>query len=254
MATTLYFSFQPPVTANVLGNLIRRVIILFNPASSAPRAPTGRRSGGAGRGPLCPAYLNTAIQAIVLVQSGDKVATQATVSDLVWGRTIAAHPTLWFYVPYQAGELQFAKFVVLDENQQLVTPSPVILTLKDTPGIVSVRLPMPLSIDQSYRWYFSIVCSTEKPSRNPGVRGWIERVEPSQELQAALRSTDTALAYRAYAEQGIWYDMVTDLMKQRQSRPKDSELQADWLGLLELLNASTLENVRISPCCESSSS
>lgn len=249
LTASIWLSFQPPATANVLTDIIKRVTTLIYP-STGRTAPTGRRSGGAGRGPLCPAYLNAAIQSIVPVQFGNKGALQATVPELVWGRTTEAQPTLWFYVPHQAGELKTAKFVLLDADQQLVTPAPILLTLKDTPGIVAVRLPVALSINQSYNWFFSIVCSTEKPSRNPGVRGWIERVEPNPELLTALQSTNSALAYRAYAEQGIWYDMVTHLIQQRQNNPADRTLQADWAGLLDILNSPDLQNVPIVRCCE----
>jgi Domain of Unknown Function (DUF928) len=249
IVTSLWFSSQPPATANVLEDIIKRVSTLINP-STRRTAPTGRRSGGAGRGPLCPAYLNAAVQSIVPVQLGNKSALQATAPELVWGKTTEAQPTLWFYVPHQAGELKTAKFVLLDAEQHLVIPSPILLTLKDTPGIVGIHLPVALSPDQSYNWFFSIICSTEKPSRNPGVRGWIERVETSPKLLAALQSTDLALAYRAYAEQGIWYDMVTHLIRQRQSNPADQTLQADWAGLLNLINAPNLQNVPIVHCCE----
>jgi Domain of Unknown Function (DUF928) len=247
---SLWIPVQSPAAAETLFDIIAKRVRTIISSGAGRTAPTGRSNGGAGRGPLCPAYLNTAIQAILPVQSGSKVASQATVSELVWGTTTEAQPTLWFYVPHQAGELKTAKFVLLDEDQQLVIPSPVLLTLKETPGIVAVHLPVALEVNKSYNWYFSITCNDEKPSRNPSVRGWIERVEPSSKLLASLQSSDSALIYRIYAEYGIWYDMVTYLIKQRQINPTNNTLQADWAGLLELLNAPTLQNVPVVHCCE----
>jgi Domain of Unknown Function (DUF928) len=253
LIVSLWFSFQPPAHADILRGIIQRVQTLLNPGSGR-KAPTGRQSGGAGRGPLCPAYLNLALQAIVPTQSGK---TAATTPELVWGKTTEAQPTLWFYVPHSAAELKTAKFVLLDANQQPVA-SPILLSLQETPGIVAVHLPVPLTLNQSYNWFFSIVCSTEKPSRNPSVRGWIERVEPSPELLSELQSNDAAIspsypqgvAYRTYAEQGIWYDMVTNLIQQRQAHPTDPTLQADWSGFVNLLNAPALQDARLVRCCE----
>jgi hypothetical protein len=247
MIVSLWFSFQPPAHADILSDIIRRVLTLADP-SRGRKAPAGRQSGGAGRGPLCPAYLNLAMQAIVPTQPGNKTSA-ATTSELVWGKTTEAQPTLWFYVPHSAAELKTAKFVLLDADQQPVA-SPILLSLKETPGIVAVHLPIPLTLNQSYNWFFSIVCSTEKPSRNPSVRGWIERVEPSPELLSALQSSDPAIAYRTYAEQGIWYDMVTNLIQQRQAHPTDPTIQTDWSGFINLLNAPTLQDVPVVRCCE----
>ena len=224
-----------PAAANPIGDFFRGIQTVFKPPRGS--TPVGRSRGGGGRGPLCPAFLATSIKALVPSLEGSEGST----SELVWGRTTQANPTLWFYVPYAADRLKFAKLVVLDENKQLLPQYPLRISLVETPGIISVQLPDPLEINKLYSWYFSVICSTEKPSRNPSIRGWIERAEPI-----------AGNTYEDYAKNGIGYDMVTDLVSQYKRQPE--QYIQDWLQLLESLDAKDLNDVPIIPCCTTTNS
>jgi Domain of Unknown Function (DUF928) len=234
LSSYLVFPLQLAAEANAFTELIRRVEGVFKSPSGT--TPNGRRQGGGGRGPLCPAFLAASIKALVPAQNDSDRSPQSSSTELVWGRTTEEYPTLWFYVPYEADVLKSAKLVVLDENKQLLPKYPLIINLIETPGIISIRLPHPLELNKQYGWYFSVICSTDKPSRNPSIRGWIQRVNPISEK-----------AYQAYAKNGIWYDLVTDLIDRYQREP--NRYQEDWLGLLEYIEAEDLKDVAIAHCC-----
>ena len=144
LVTSVWLPFQPEAAANPLTDIIERVRTLINPGSGKT-APTGRSSGGAGRGPLCPAFLGVSVKALVPTQSNTPSDAVAA-TEFVWGRTIEANPTLWFYIPYAADKVKTVKFSLLDEAKQLVPNYPLILPLSATPGIVAVRLPEALAL------------------------------------------------------------------------------------------------------------
>lgn len=171
----------------------------------------------------------------------------ALVPSSAEGLTTEAFPTFWFYVPYtRTSGIEEAKFVLLDEDLRIVV-QPTDVTLPDTAGVISFQLPntvAPLEVGKSYNWYFSVICDAEKPSRNPVVSGWVERVAPSVELTNQLRVTPTGREYLAYGENGIWFDALTQLAQQRCRIPQNSTLEADWRTLLQDIG---LENLTSQP-------
>lgn len=252
----IVFVIQPAALANPIiaqGNLITNVIeriqsLIRSHSTSRSNAPTGRTRGGAGRGPLCP-FIEVPLRAIVPVSQDVKTGTSA--AEVVLGTTIEERPTFWFYVPYSAAKgLDTAKFVLLDADQNLVS-QPILVSLSGTPGIVSFHLPeaYSLEVDKLYNWYFSIVCDAAKPSRNPGVRGWVQRIAANPELTADLDRVAPLERYIAYAENGVWFEMVTDLAENLDRNPTNATLQADWTALLEELDLAALQDSPIADCC-----
>lgn len=194
-----------------------RILSIFNPRTSQG-APVGRARGAAGRG-RCPALASigqgkvevplTALMPKISNSPSKAQSSQPSSSQIVWGVTIEADPTLWFYIPYpleEQSELKFAKFVLLNEERNIVAgPLYFKLPTNGKPSIVGFTLPnhalkMPgLAINKPYNWYFSLICNARKPSKNPSVTGWIERISPQPIPKGDLD----------YIEQGIWYDLVT---------------------------------------------
>jgi len=258
----LFFSLilQPTALANPLiaqsnsnpiTQVLRRVQALFSPSSvQGQGAPAGRTKGGAGRGRLCPATQFPVSALVPSLQSDreslpDRLA-QVTAPEIVFGKTVELNPTFWFYIPYEVGEsLKTASFMLLDDQEHPVLPEPILIPLANTPGIIEFQLPHSLKLNQLCNWYFSVLCDPFKPSRNAGVRGWVQRIEPDAELITALQRVDLKYQYLAYAEQGIWFDMVTHLAKLYYGNQEDLVYRRDWIGVLDFLGLSELRQVKM---------
>jgi Domain of Unknown Function (DUF928) len=176
----------------------------------------------------------------------------------VGGYTVEQQPTFWFYVPYVANSeldqptpqspdaspqaiadtdnIRVGKFVLLDENRQFVSSHLMAIELLQTPRLVGFQLPFSLELGQLYNWYFSVVCEPEKPSRNPVVRGWVQRVESSPTLKSALRNAQPFQRYLAYAEDDIWFESFSELVATRRQFPTLPEAQQIWYELLTSFN------------------
>jgi len=153
--------------------------------------------------------------------------------------TLGERPTFWIYIPYQKSDINWAVFVLQDETGEveLVRTN---LQLPDTPGIVAVPLPEtapPLEVGQTYRWYLEMDCVGEE---NTGgnldaaavVQGLVTRIS-SPEVETALRSAQTPSdRVRIYAENGLWYDAITELGNLRLEDPTNSQLREIWTQLL----------------------
>lgn len=206
-------------------------------------APTGRRSGGAGRGPICALLENDqGTKSVKALVSFDPISTQANTqgtnnnssNEIVGGLTVRAQPTFWFYVPYvltsemASQQKRVAQFVVLDETDRPLWNELIAFELSDQPQLIEYQLPYTLETEKLYGWYFSVICDAEKLSRNPVVRGWVQRVESTSELPAQL--SPASEQYKIYAEKGILLDAISSLMDAHRQSPDTT--QVDWLALL----------------------
>lgn len=267
LAVIFFISYPSPVLAQnkePFQVVLEGIQSLFAPRTTKG-APVGRVRGGAGRG-RCPA---SALASVESNEPGDALPLAALVptisnrlnrdveqlakpasSEIVWSKTTEAYPSFWFYMPYvyEESELEYAKFVMLDEDKHIVT-GPILFQLPNKtnvngkPSLAKFTLPRnekSLVIGKQYNWYFSIVCNERKPSRNPSVTGWIQRVG-----LPILAPKD----YVYYAKQGIWYDTVTRLAESRLAATQaqteilfpstekslitpQPEIEEDWQALL----------------------
>ncbi len=148
--------------------------------------------------------------------------------------TLSAYPTFWFYVPEQLREIELVEFMMQDDKGEDVFENPLRVRLK-TSGIVSFELPSredQLEINKPYHWYFSVICDSDRPSRNPSIDGWIERVQlktSREELAAATPKERLEF----YASQDIWHETLKLLAEQR-CRDRQNPLYADyWDAILQ---------------------
>jgi hypothetical protein len=199
------------------------------------------------------------------------LTSESPTEGYVGGYTLEEQPEFWFYVPYVAdsgsteatersrqraadtspeedSHIRIGKFALLDEGRNLIASHLVAIELLSSPRLVAFQLPNSLEPNQLYNWHFSIVCEPEKPSRNPVVRGWVERLESTPALATALQTASPTQRYLTYAENGIWLEAVSELVAIRQRflpmNPMQREqIQQDWFDLLVSVNISSPEAI-----------
>ena len=254
---------------------LERIKSLFVPPTKLG-TPVGRTRGAAGRGrcseiatlpsnqfDISEFTLTALIPPIEKSLNRVEQLPKPALSQVVWGKTLEAYPSFWFYIPfvYKESELEYAKFVMLDEDRHIVVepiffrlPNKVDVTGK--PSIAKLTLPAnlkPLEINKQYNWFFSIICDESKPSRNPSVTGWIQR-----EALPVLAPQN----YLYYARSGIWYDAVTRLIESRRTALQaqievvfpsteksiatpQPQIQEDWVSLVRSVSWSIKLNEKL---------
>lgn len=150
-------------------------------------------------------------------------------------QTTEISPTWYFFVPYRFQIETQAEFMLLDESEEVVYQETVLLS--DTPGIVELSLPegTELSVAQSYRWLFSVICTADNRSNDVTVNGWIERID-SETLSPDFSALSEKERLLAYADHLIWFDALHLLIEERKKDPLDGELEILWQDLLSTLN------------------
>lgn len=149
------------------------------------------------------------------------------------GLTISERPTFWFYVPYQANPRELVEFSLTNDQEKTIYKATFQLTA--TPGIVSISLPPtipPLDIGKNYHWVFSYTCNEGKQPSVIAVDGEVERIPLQFSLKQKLDGATPRERILLYAENGLWYDTLTNLIELRRQHPQDAQLTKDWENLL----------------------
>ena len=194
--------------------------IPFNPPTSG--APTGR--GGASRGDkTCspnPVEFLRRFQALTPVNSN-------------YGLTLRPRPTLFAYVPSSLASQVF--FSLKDENgtTHYETFIPI-----SKPGVLEIKIPdsvHPLEVGKQYSWGVAILCSGELTPGTPFVTSWIQRVMPSAHVASTLQKPASLEQAILYGSAGLWYDALETLATLQKQKPNNTQIQADWKELLNLV-------------------
>ena len=82
-----------------------------------------------------------------------------------------------------------------------------------------------------YKGYFS--CNPKNQPTKTGIQGIVKRVAMNEVLQTKLTSaTRIKEKIHLYANEGLWYEAITELIESRRSKPLDQELDKYWSDLL----------------------
>jgi hypothetical protein len=157
--------------------------------------------------------------------------------------TVAAHPTLFIYIP-ETGQFVEAELAVYDGEDNTVYRKN--LLLPNTPGILRLSLPetVSLEIGKNYRWYFSLMCDSDERSREPFVQGWFQRTELNPELETMLKQeTDLLEQALLYSQAKIWHETLTLMADLRESNP------AEWEELLKSVELEDISRQPFVDCC-----
>ncbi len=138
--------------------------------------------------------------------------------------TTQASASLWVYVP--PTRAQSAEFLLFDN----VTQSFVYIGkfAIETPGIYQINLPETIEIKadqptapQDYIWFLDVVCEPNNPAANLSHTGTLKRVDPSavgDDLESSLGEVaDNLDRAEVYGSYGIWLDMVTAIVAERET-------------------------------------
>lgn len=156
------------------------------------------------------------------------------------GRTIAEHPTVFWYMPStSASSLEFA---LQDANDNVVYSTQYELAKSteggtSAAGLMSLTVPAsasvaPLKIGRKYRWKLALICNAVDRSEDIFVEGEIERVPPDPTLALNLQQATPQERVALYADAKLWYETLNALVELRRDRPNDINLADAWNKLL----------------------
>ncbi|MDX2228201.1 MAG: DUF928 domain-containing protein [Leptolyngbyaceae cyanobacterium bins.349] len=208
----------------------------FNPILLTQRPSVGNpdaRRGSVGKG-ICP---DVTPPLTALMPKPDATG--------VGGKTIAAHPTLWFYVPYTESQGFLGTLSLEDEQGNSVYRTA--LRFPKTAGVMGVRVPptIPaLEVNKRYNWSFQVACA-DVPIK---VAGWIQRVAPSpkltQQLQAAKQVQQRAAVFLS---NDIWFDGLTLFAEERKTGRQKASVTDAWGKLMNDIELGDIAPEPMSP-------
>lgn len=154
---------------------------------------------------------------------------QALIPATNLGLTLEEFPVFWLYIPYPISSPHTIGFILRDET----TKDQIYHTefqVDRGEGIVSFRLPEdapPLEADRKYRWRFDFFCNDDT-GNFVSDNGVILQTSIESELPG-----DSADKIEVYAQNGIWHELLTELIQLRCVNPENAEITAEWSKLLQ---------------------
>lgn len=199
--------------------------VLFKPTNEG--TPKGGTSVGATRPEnKCP-QINQSITPLVAYNGKDY--------------TLSAHPTFWFYLPYQGESIKYLEFA-LKNTQTNSTVYRTAIKPENASGIIKITIPaeekFALQTDINYIWELTLLCQKNRTYEPDIVRnGWIQKLgSDNQILEKQLQQLSPLETYEFYADNEIWYDSVNQIAQLYLYNPdKNPQVNQQWLNLLTTL-------------------
>lgn len=219
----------------------KRSPIGFIPPKGQPR-PTVTVGGGRRNSSLavCPQQrprLN--LSSVQSNTATNKPLTPLLPSDKL-GLTVSSHPTFIVYVPESGAK---SVELTLEDNKGKGIYQKTV-DLKGNSGIVDISLPTTataLEIGKDYKLVVSVRCQQTGP-KDPFVEGIVRRIQPDTALANRLQSAKTLEKVLLYAEKGIWFEAVTNLLQLKRSQPNNQQIASAWKELLQSAGLSEITN------------
>lgn len=158
--------------------------------------------------------------------------------------TTSEYPTFWLYLSSPISSPVSVELKLRNEDREVIYRTTFEIT--QGKGIVNFSLPKtapPLQIGKQYQWVFRCQEITR--------HGWVERVALKPEIVSQLATATPRQRVIILAQNGIWYETLTELIALHRAHPQDAELAADWVALLQhpLVRLEKIAAVPLLPCC-----
>jgi Domain of Unknown Function (DUF928) len=130
------------------------------------------------------------------------------------GLSATPNPTFWVYVPYAVENSTPLSAVLSLRPTDSFKSAPiqkVPITLPGKPGLVSLKLPVPIVQPGLLAWTLTIICDAENPARNPFVTGLV-MIRSNPKLLQRLGGLSRGERVMEYARSGYWYDALAIVM------------------------------------------
>jgi Domain of Unknown Function (DUF928) len=170
-----------------------------------------------------------------------------------FGLTFSERPKFFWYISESTS--QNAEFLLLDRNDNLVYETRFPLPKKA--GIFAFTLPdnaPTLKVSNQYHWYLSVNSNSDQIDDTVNLEGWVERIKPDINLQIKLSKLKPQYQSEVYAEAGIWYDALANLVQQRCTYPNDSKIMLNWSKFLTSVGLKDLASKPLNDVCKVGSS
>ncbi|HIK29781.1 MAG TPA: DUF928 domain-containing protein [Oscillatoriales cyanobacterium M59_W2019_021] len=150
-----------------------------------------------------------------------------------WGETIDSNPTFLLFASVAPAAINFS----LQDEQTSEKIYQASVPVASESGMFKFRLPddvMELEVDRSYRWIFQVSCNSSASPQNEGlaVNGVIIR-RSNPDLKTQIESASPREKVELYAQNGLWFDTLNELLKLRCADPENPDFAKDWASLLE---------------------
>jgi hypothetical protein len=202
---------------------VTRIQFQYHLTSDPPDRGTPPTQGGTGSRGNC--LHNAQRPPLTQITGGDRL-------DL----TTREHPTIWVYLPYSTENASVGEFSLQDEEDEVYRTQ---FVMPSSPGVVGIAVPTTLDeleLGKRYRWYIEVECPSTVAggqSEPATLTGTVQRITRSADLDRQLQTATTAVQRAStYANQGIWYDTITELAQLRLQEPDNARVAQLWIELL----------------------
>ena len=194
----------------------------FNPPGSG--TPKDTSSGGSRDGLRC---------------SQKEQSIQPLMPKRNYGLTLEERPAIFVYIP----ETSARKIVLAFRDETGEFYERAFLPIATRAGIVSFTLPAresSLAVGKNYQWSLVVVCGETVQPDDPVVRGLVQRIARSPQIDSKLRQKTAIEQAMWYYKNGYWYDLLKVMTQAKQLHPNDAKLNILWHDLLNSVGLSAL--------------
>ncbi|MEH2193595.1 MAG: DUF928 domain-containing protein [Nostoc sp.] len=181
------------------------------PNPSSPRTPTGSNSS---RTNEC---------------TGNEKTSLTVLAPFAYvGQTVSLQPTFAWFVPNsQSRDIEFSLYKYVNGKPHQIGKIP----MQSSPGIMTFSLAdkqISLAVGQRYLWQVALLCNPNHPSEDLIASAEIEVVAISPKLKNQISQTKEFWKRSdLYAEQGLWYDALTETLNNPQNKASILNLLAE---------------------------